>query len=70
MTFSLASDVDFAIPGNLFRDAASNVSSCSTWQRTTDPPVRRASVLAGKPVGHFFVFVALLRTAIDHFDLG
>ncbi|HEY5026922.1 MAG TPA: hypothetical protein VIK39_00815 [Candidatus Angelobacter sp.] len=29
----------------------------------TDPPVRRASVLAGKPVGHFFVFVAALHTA-------
>jgi len=45
------------IKDNLFREAASNVSSCSTWQQNvqTDPPVRRESVLAGKPVDHFFL---------------
>ena len=49
---------------NLFREAASNVSSCSTWQleyKRIDPPVRRESVLAGKPVGHFFAFFEALR---------
>jgi hypothetical protein len=44
----------FRGPGNLFQAAASNYVAAVPGSQKIDPPVRRVSVLAGKPVDHFF----------------